>query len=366
MKLAWGTLDRYVLREVTIAWVAVTGILLLILVGNQLAQVLGQAAAGRLPRDVVFALIALTSIQNLTVLVPVGLLLAIVMALGRMYHESEMSAVRACGVGPGRLYVPVFALGLAVTAANSWFALEAAPLAFARAQAIRFEALREAQIGELEPGKFQSFAGGRAVFYAESADADKTLHNIFVQRRVDGRVELAVAARARHEIYEDGRLHVIVLYDGERYEGTPGQPEFRRIAFAEHGIPIRLPDPTARTGRIEARPTLDLWRSDGHAEQAELQWRLSLPVMALLLTLLAVPLAELRPRQGRYARLGMAILLYFVYSNLISAARTMVEKGTLPALPGVWGVHLALLAGALFLLYRRAPPVAARRVGDLP
>jgi lipopolysaccharide export system permease protein len=360
VKLAWGTLDRYILREVTVAWVAVTGILLLILVGNQLAQVLGQAASGRLPRDVVFALIALTSVQNLTVLIPVGLLLGIVMALGRMYHESEMAAVRAGGIGPGRLYVPIFMLGIAVTAANSWFALEAAPRAFAKAQSIRFEALREAEIGELEPGRFQSFAGGSAVFYAESADADGTLHRVFVQRRVDGRVELAVAARARHEIYENGRLHVIVLYDGERYEGIPGKPEFRRIVFAEHGIPIRLPDPKSKAGRVEARSTPDLWRSPGRAEQAELQWRLSLPVMALLLTLLAVPLSELHPRQGRYARLGLAILLYFLYSNLISAARTMVEKGTLPAFPGVWTVHLVLLVGTLVLLYRRAPPGGPR------
>jgi lipopolysaccharide export system permease protein len=356
-----GILNRYVLREVALAWAAVTGILLAILVSNQLAQVLGQAAERGYPRQVILGLIGLTSIQNLTVLIPVGLLLGIVLALGRLYHESEMAALRACGIGPGNLLRPIGLLALVVTALLAWLALLAAPQAFGRAQAIRREALKAAEFGMLEPGKFHTFARGAAVFYAESSDPDGTLHRVFLQRREADHIELVLADRARHVVEEGGALHVLVLYDGERYEGAPGQPVMRRVRFAEHGIPVRVGEPDAGPTRIETRPTLELHRDPSRAAQAEFQWRVSLPVMALVLTLLAVPLAELHPRQGRYARIGVVILVYFVYSNLVSAARTWIEKGWLTPAIGVWWTHALVLLLALVLWWRQSPPRWATR-----
>ncbi|MCZ8130675.1 MAG: LPS export ABC transporter permease LptF [Steroidobacteraceae bacterium] len=356
-----ATLDRYVLREVALSWLAVTGVLLLILVANQLAAVLGQAAERGYPRSVIVGLIGFTSLQNLTVLIPVGLLLGIVLALGRLYHESEMAAIRACGVGLSRLLRPVGVLAAVVTGLLAWLALDASPRAYAEAQEIRREALRQAQFGVLEPGRFHSFAGGDAVFYAESRDPDGTFRNVFVQRRAQDRVELVLAARARHVVEEGGALHVLVLYDGERYEGLPGQPQLRRIFFEEHGLPVRVTDPESGPLRIEARPTTELLRAADAASHAELQWRLSLPLMALVLTLLAVPLAELQPRQGRYGRIGLAILVYFVYANLLSAAKTWVEKGTLDPALGLWWTHLVVLAGAAWLWFRQSPPAWATR-----
>lgn len=147
--IRFGLFDRYVLREVAAAWVAVTGVLLVILVSNQVARVLGQAAAGQVPREVVTALIGLSSIQNLTVLVPIGTLLAVVLGLGRLYHESEMAAVRACGRGPVSLYRPVMLLAGVVAVLLAWLTLDLAPAASAHAQAIRREALRNAQFGQL-------------------------------------------------------------------------------------------------------------------------------------------------------------------------------------------------------------------------
>jgi lipopolysaccharide export system permease protein len=204
------TLDRYVLREVALAWLAVTGVLLVILVSNQLARILGLAAANGFPQQVVLALIGLTSLQNLTVLVPVAILLAVMMALGRLYHDSEMAAIRACGTGPERLYLPVLSFAAVVAIALAWLAFELAPAAYAGGMQLRAEALREAQFGRLEAGKFRTFAGGTAVFYAERADADGTLHNVFLQRQVGERVEIATAARAVHRIEDGGRLHVVV------------------------------------------------------------------------------------------------------------------------------------------------------------
>ena len=356
-----GIIDRYILREVGLSWLAVTAVLLAILVSNQLAQVLGQAAERGYPREVILGLIGLMSIQNGTYVIPVGLLLGIVLALGRLYHESEMAALRACGVGPLRLLRPVGLLALAVTLLLGWLALDAAPYSFGRAQEIQREAVKAAEFGMLEPGKFHTFAHGSAVFYAESSDPDGTLHRVFLQRRVADRVEIVLAERARHLVQEAGALHVLVLYDGERYEGTPGQPEMRRVRFAEHGIPVRVGQSATGPARVETRPTLALWADPAPAVQAEFQRRVSLPLMAIVLTVLAVPLAELRPRQGRYARIGVVILVYFVYANLLSAAQTWIDKGWVTPLVGVWWTHALVLLGALWLWWRHSPPAWATR-----
>ncbi len=346
----------------TLTWVAVTGVLLAILISNQLARILGLAAANGFPQDVVLTLIALTSLQNLTIVVPVGMLLATMMALGRMYHESEMAAVRACGTGPERLYVPVMALALAVAAMVALFAFELSPGAYAKALELKREAMRNAQFGRLEPGKFRTFSDGAAVFYAERADQAGVLYNVFIERQVGERVEVVTAGRAVHRVEEGGALHVIVLYDGERYEGVPGQSEFRRVRFAEHGIPVRIPQFDDAEERPQGKRLVELIGSQDPREASELQWRVSLPIMVLVLALLAVPLSTLRPRQGRYARVALAILAYFLYSNLLSAARAWVEKGQLDPAIGVWWVHALVVLVALYLLHRQSPlPLMLRR-----
>jgi lipopolysaccharide export system permease protein len=301
---------------------------------------------------VVIALIGFTSLENLTVLIPVGLLLAIVLAFGRLYHESEMSAVHACGVGVARLYVPVLSLTVLLTAALAWLSLVMAPHAAERVQALRAEALRNAQFGNLEPGRFRTVGGANVVFYAAAVDRDGTLRDVFVKRNVGPRVEIAVARLARHHVSQDGLLHTLVLEQGRRYEGVPGARAFRITEFAEHGIPVRLPEVAGGSSDVELKSTRALLASSDLEERAELQWRLSIPLMAVVLTLLAVPLARLRPRQGRYARIGLAILLYFVYSNLLAAAKVWVARGVVPEALGLWWVHAALVALALLALFR--------------
>ena len=353
------TFDRYVLREVAVSWLAVTMVLLAILVSGQLAKILGVAAENGFPRDIVFALIGLTTLQNLVMLVPIGILLAVMLALGRLYHESEMSAVRACGVGPVRLYLPVYALALPVAVGLAWLTFEVGPAARDSAEEIRGKALRDAQFGNLEPGVFRTFAEGKAVFYAERKDASGRLANVFVQRYVDNRIEVATAAWAEQRVL-DGRTQLVVLHDGERVEGVPGKAEFRRIRFVEHGIPVILPQPGIGRDSPYRKPTSALIGSSALPDIAELQQRISIPVMVLVLALVAVPLAALRPREGRYARVAIAILIYFVYSNLMSATQVWIEKGRIAPIIGGWWVHLLVVAVGLVLLHRQSPLTARR------
>ena len=348
------TVQRYVLREVAQTWLAVTGVLVAILVSNQLSRVLGQAADNQYGRHVVFDLIALGAIMNLSVVVPVGLLLAVVLTLGRLYHDSEMAALQACGFGPTRLLAPLLCFAAVIALGLGWLVFVQVPQADREAQRLRLSALKEARFGQLDAGRFRSFSGGGAVFYAERVDAQGVLHNVFVQRESAGRIEVALADTATYSKAATNGVHLVTLFNGRRYEGVPGRDDFRVIEFREHGIPIVTPADAAGAQDPDTKPTRDLLGSDAPSDIAQLQFRSSTPLMALVLTLVAVPLSRLRPRQGRYARVGFAIVVYFVYSNLLSAAKVWVEKGDLPPHVGVWWVHLAALTLGLYLVARQA------------
>jgi lipopolysaccharide export system permease protein len=343
-------LDRHILREVVTTWLAVTVVLLVVLLTNQVAQVLNRAAESQYPRGVVGELIALSALQNLSVLVPVALLLGIVLAFGRLYHDSEMAAALACGVSPSRILGPVAVLTLVVFLGMAWLSFQGVPYAASRATELRAEAIRSGQFAPIAPGRFRSFGGGSTVVYAQSAGIDGTLERVFVKRSRGARYEIAVARRARHSISADGTLHTLTLYDGERFEGAPGQAAFRIVRFAENVVPVRLPPAGSADPPLEARPTGALRASTDPEQRAEYHWRVALPVMTLVLALLAVPLSRLRPRQGRYARVGLAIIAYFVYVSLASAAKVWAARGLTPDALGLWWVHaivVVLVLGAL-------------------
>ncbi len=286
---------------------------------------------------------------------PIGLFLGIVLALGRLYHESEMTAMTACGVGPLRIYKPVALLAVVVAALLAVLSLRVIPAAWVKSAELRVEATRAAQFGALEPGRFRSFAGGEAVFYAERVEKSGELFGVFVQRTDGDRVEIAMAERAVQRGAGQPE-QMFVLYDGRRYEGVPGTPNWRIVEFREHGIPVRLPDARVGQGRVETRSTASLLASDEPKDRAELAWRIAVPVMALVLTVLAVPLARLRPRQGRFARVGYAVVAYFLYSNLLAAVRVWIQKESPGGDLGMWWVHLLPLLLAAWLLWRELHP----------
>jgi len=342
-------LGRYILREVVLASVVVTAVLLVVLLANQVAVVLERAAANQFPQGVVLQLIWLGALQNLTILVPVGLLLGVVLALGRMYHDSEMAAALACGVAPATIYRSVALLALLASATLAWLTLSLSPDATAQTLTLRSAAARAGRFAAITPGKFRSF-GGSAVVYAEEVNADGTLRNVFVEHNRGPKVEVALADRARHSVTADGMTHTITLYDGERFEGVPGSPQFRILRFAEHVVPIQVPTPTDIVRNIEAQPTQDLLGSSDPERRAELHWRMALPAMCLILTLLAVPISRLRPRQGRYSRIWLAVVVYFVYSNLLSTGKVWLARGSMPDFLGLWWTHVVIGVLALLLI----------------
>jgi lipopolysaccharide export system permease protein len=350
-RLLLRILDRYILREVLVSWLSVSGVLLAILITNQVARVLERAAESHYPRGVVLELIALGAVQYLSLILPVSLLLAVVLGLGRLYHDSEMSAAQACGTGSRSVVVPVLALTAVLAVLISLLSLQVSPAAAGRMLELRSEALRAGQFAPISPGKFSTFGGGSTVVYAQGADPDGTLRRVFVQRTRGRQLEIALAQRATHAYSEGGDLQVITLYDGERYEGIPGERRFRIVRFAENSIPVRLPAMSGGSVALEGLPLSMLRASEDPEQRAEFHWRIALPIMAVVMALIAVPLARLRPRQGRYARVGFAVLIFFVYINLMIAGKMWISKGFTPGWLGLWWVHGAvalLAAGILF------------------
>jgi lipopolysaccharide export system permease protein len=347
-------LDRYILREVLVSWLSVSGVLLAILITNQVARVLERAAESQYPRGVVLELIALGAVQYLALILPVSLLLAVILGLGRMYHDSEMSAAQACGAGARPVLVPVLGLTAVLAGLIALLSLQVSPAAAGRMLELRSEALRAGQFAPISPGKFSTFGGGGTVVYAADADPDGTLRQVFVQRSRGRQLEIALAQRATHAYSEGGDLQVITLYDGERYEGIPGERRFRIVRFAENSIPVRLPAMSGGAVALEGLPLATLAASSDPQQSAEFHWRIALPVMGVVMALIAVPLARLRPRQGRYARVGYAVLIFFVYINLMIAGKTWIAKGLTPGWLGLWWVHVAivLLAGGILYLPR--------------
>jgi lipopolysaccharide export system permease protein len=344
-------LDRYIFREIASTWLGVTLVLLTILLTNQFARVLGEAAKGNLPEGDAFEVIGLSAAQYLTILVPIGLFLSIMLALGRLYRDSEMPAMMACRVGPGGVYRPLVWLVVPLVLGVGWLAIDLGPGALVAIDRIKAEARREADLASIEPGRFTVFGPDEAVVYGERLTPDGSMENVFLQRIVDdGVIEVVVAERGEQVESEDPDIRLLVLHNGRRYEGVPGTPQFRVVEFSEHGIPYRLPSLDTPDPRPRAMPFRTLLNSADPEHRAELQWRIGVPLSTIILAIFAVPLARSQPRAGRYGRLSIGLLVFIVYFNLLSAAKAWVENGEIEPALGLWWVHGVFLLAALGLL----------------
>jgi lipopolysaccharide export system permease protein len=349
-----GIIDRYLLREIIRTFVGVTAVLMLILLGNQFARGLARAAADRIPRDAVFKMMGYTSIEYLSLMLPAAFFVAVLLTMGRLYRDSEMAALNACGVGAGRLLRPLLWAGLVVAGGLALLSFDTAPWAARMSMEVRQDGQRQVQLTALEPGRFRSASGGRLVFYARDRNAAGQLTGVFIQQRVEQQVEIVTAARAEQRIDLARDENFLVLYDGIRYTGRPGSPEFRTARFEEHGIPLPIPGRADASQQRRQMPTSALLGTGLAEDSAELHWRLSAPASLLILTLLAVPLGRSPPRAGRYGRLGYAILVFIIYSNMLGVGRMLIEEERVPQWVGLWWVHGALLATGLLMLYLQA------------
>lgn len=347
---------RHVSREIALQTLLVGVVLLAVLAVYQFSFVLGRAADGQIEGDTVARLALLTLRTNLGVILPFAVLLGVVLALGRLHYDSEITAAEASGVGRVPLFAAAAAVVLPAALVAGWVAFIDGPAAAREAVELRVAALRTAVARGLSPGSFRAVGEGITLHFA-ARDADGSLREVFLQRElppaVDGapRLQVLVAARAIHHVGEAGDAFEVDLLDGESYEGTPGALDWRVMRFDRQHI--RLPAPQAR---LPGPPRLDqlgnraLLASTDLRHRGELHWRIGWVAAVLVLGFIAVPLGRLSPRRGRHARVPLAVLLFAVHAGLLVSGKTLLERGQTPGALGLWWVHAAVIALALLLL----------------
>ena len=358
--------QRYVIREVYHTLLGVTLLLLLIFLSGTLVRILSDAADGQYPVGAIFTLFGLKSVSNLMLVLPLSFFLAVLLALGRLYKDSEMAAMAACGIGPRTLFLSVAKLALSMGILVAIIALYLAPQSEEQGHRILDRAEAASEIEGISAGRFNR-SGSDHLIYVESISEDRQhLSNVFAQTRVGNQLYLVSAKGAHQWIDPASGQRYLVLEDGYRYEGRPGDADFRIVHFAEHGLLLAEREVVPSQRRRNAIPSLTLMKSSSPGDIAEFQWRVSTAISVVLLGLLAVPLAKASPRQGRYGRVFYGIMVYVIYNNLLTAARSSVAKGATDPSVGMWWVHLLVLALIAALMWNQSRLRGPRRKALAP
>lgn len=338
--------------------VAVSSVLLLIIMSGRFVKYLADAAAGKLGADVLFAIMGYRLPGFLELILPLGLFLSILLAYGRLYMDSEMTVLSACGMSRRRLVGYTLIPGCLIALLVGGLSLYISPLGIERAEVIFTEQKKRSEFDSLSPARFQTMQGGGGITYAENLSDDRQqLEQVFMAEMADDKegeindLTVVVAEQGEQVVDETSQQRYLLLKDGYRYEGRPGSPDYRVTKFGGYAQLLTYDKNLDRQRlKADAKATVQLWDSKNVQDQVALQWRFSLPILVVVVTLLAVPLSYTNPRQGRYVTMIPAILLYIIYLVSLNAARGAVEDNKIPVNVGIWWVHIIFFIIALLLL----------------
>ena len=342
-------------REFAQTAIAVFVALFAIMLTLQLVRLLGRAAAGQVASEAVAAMLGFAALNYLPILLALTLFVAVLLSLSRVYRDSEMTIWFSAGVPLTAWIAPVLRFAFPVVLAIAVLALFLSPWAQGKRAEYQQRLDQRDDVARVTPGALKESARGDRVFFVESIPAgagQNQVGNIFVSSMQHGRLGVVTAARGRTEVAENGD-RFLVLSQGRRYEGVAGAAEYRVMEFASYAMRIETAenDGPARTAK-----SLALWellRERTPINQGELLWRIGVPLSALLLALLAIPLSFVNPRAGRTNNLIFALLTFMIYSNLLSVSQAWVAQGRISFAVGVWAVHLPMLLVLLLLFWQR-------------
>lgn len=350
-------IKHYLAKEVYTMMLVVIVVLLLIFSSHQFVRYLHVAASGHLPGHGIKILLLLQLPILSATLLPVSLFLAILLAYGRLYADSEMTVLFASGISPQNLLKITLNFAITITILVALLALWINPKIYNYSDRIVAGAVTTTALDMATPNSFTTIAKDKLIFYVDDISHKKeNFSRVFVATQPDSndpltKYSVVMANNAYQKIDpKTGNLY-IVLTDGYRYVGTPGAKDYEMIKYDEYALQIQQ-DVDSWQADASSIPTLKLWhkRADKLAA-AELQWRIALPLSVLILTLIAVPLSKIKPKHGRYAKLIPAILLYITYANFLFLAKAWLKNGTLSPMLGMWWVHGIMLSIALFLYF---------------
>ena len=339
-------ISRYLFREILYNLLALTALLLLIYISHRFMAYLVQASTGILPAAFIFQLLALRLLTDLMLILPLSFFLALLLALGRLYKDNEITALAACGIPvPNK---SIFISSFIFAGIISLLSLVLAPWAENQREFLITQLQTVAEVGGIAAGRFKEFSQGKGTFYVEKLDnKTNTMQTLFVQVNLPNK-RITIVAKQGYQVMEKGELY-LVLVDGRRYENQPGNLSYTITQFSKHYIRIPKKIDNHPSDNQAALPTWLLLQQTTPSYQAELQWRLSLPMMVILLAGLAIPLSHTTPRQSHYFKIVIGILIYLIYNNLLSIFKKWIEREEISPWIGMGWVHLGLFLIILIL-----------------
>ncbi|MDR0735978.1 MAG: LPS export ABC transporter permease LptF [Zoogloeaceae bacterium] len=344
--------DRAARREFAHVAAGIFVALFAIIVSTQLIRLLNEAASGKLAAEAVATLLGFAALNYLPVLLSLTLFMAILLPLSRAYRDSEMVVWFSSGLPLTAWMLPVSRFALPAVLVVAILSLFLSPWALSRSEAYRNQLDAKSDTAQIAPGTFREASSGERVFFVEKLSEDAaTVQNVFVTTVQEGRLGVIMADTGTQKTLENGD-RFLVLNRGQRYEVVPGTPEFRVMEFDRYSVRVQ----EARVREIGRTPrTMSILELDAAnpRDAGEILWRLGLPISALLLAFLAVPLSFVNPRAGRSLNMIFAILVFAIYNNLLSVAQAWVARGLAPFPAALAAPHLLMLFLLAALFYRR-------------
>ena len=349
-------LFRYLSREIFVTMFAVAGIVLVISMGWRFSGYLEAAAAGRMSSEVLFAVMLYRLPGFLELITPVSFFLSIMLVHGRMHVDSEMIVLQACGMSTWRLIQMTLLTALAVMMMTAMISLWLKPMGEQKVETLLGDQKNLTEFDTLAPGRFQTLTSGKRVTYTEDISDEGELARVFINDYKEAagneprQAVTIIAESGKTQVDGEGR-RFLVLNNGRRYQGRPGEKNYQSVEYEEYGQLVVSGAIIQAKKRRTAIPTSELFSATAATAVSELHWRVGVVLLIPVIALLAIPLARVNPRQGRFTRLVPAMILCFVYILALSGARTALEKGDLPLYLGLWWIH-GIALGTTFLMYR--------------
>lgn len=351
-------LTRYFIRELLVSTFTITGILLLIVISARLIVYLNDAVAGIIPTEAVFLVMLYNLPAFLQLILPLGFFISILLVYGRMYVENEMTVLKACGYGPMEVMKITFWPALLMAAIVGLFSIWLSPLAAQKLDQFYEDQQKQSEFSFLTPGRFNAMGKGDKVSYTQALSVDrKELKGVFI---ADGET-LLWAESGTQFVNEKTGSRYLELHNGKRFDGRAGDLKFDRMAFDSYAIKIAEQSAEAKAAKKESKSSLSLWQSDKVDDSAQLHYRVGLLLLVPIITLIAFPLSNVNPRQGRYSKLLPAILLYMAYYTLLVTGQSVMGDGKSPEWMALWWVHVIFLALGLILTFGREVMIHLRR-----
>ena len=336
--------------------------LLGIVVVSQLIRFLGDAVSGKLAVDGVLALLGFSALNYLPVLLSLALFISILLTLSRCYRDSEMVVWFSAGIGLTRWIRPVLWYAIPVVLVIALLSMVLSPWALRKSDEFRHKLDSRDEVSTVTPGTFHESGQADRVYFVESVDQKTGLiGRVFVRSIQNGQLGSMVASHGMQQTMPNGD-RFLVLLNGTRYEGVPGQRDYRIVDFKRYAMRIDSVAAKQELPNVRTLPTPALWRHPTTWNLSELEWRLGLPISAAILSLLAIALSYVNPRAGRSFNLVLALILYMLYSNMISVTNAWVGQGKLSPGAGLWGIHAVMLLITALLFYKRITLFSWRRM----